>query len=114
MKLTRKEFLATTLAGAAGLLGEACSSDDTAPTSISKCAADITANHPQPHQLAVTAADVKAGADKNYDIQGAADHNHVVILTAHDFELLKAGKLAAVTTQPSSVGHDHDISIQCS
>jgi hypothetical protein len=113
MKLTRKAFLAGTLAGAAGLLDQACSSSDSGPQGISSCAADITDNHPQPHQLTVTAADVKAGTDKSYDIQGAADHNHTVLLVASDFAHLKKGELA-VTTSSVTQGHSHDISIQCS
>jgi hypothetical protein len=133
MRLSRKEFLLGTLGGVAGLVGLGCSGSSSTSgsggnngaggssasggaggqASITSCAADIADNHPLPHQLDVVPADVAAGADKSYDIQGAADHNHTVVLTAADFAKLAAGSLVAVASSVT-FGHSHECSVQCS
>jgi hypothetical protein len=60
------------------------------------------------HELVVTAGDIAAKADKTYDIQGVAAHEHALTLAAADFEKLAAGKEVKVrTTVGSDDGHTH-------
>lgn len=48
----------------------------------------ILANHG--HRLLVSDADVAAGVDKTYSIQGNALHDHQITITAADFAILDA------------------------
>jgi hypothetical protein len=41
--------------------------------------------------LLIPQADILAGVGKNYNIQGAANHNHVVSFTAGDFAQMALG-----------------------
>jgi hypothetical protein len=59
------------------------------------------------HELAVTASDMAARADRSYDIQGVAPHNHTVRLAASDFERLAKGERLAVNSSMASPGEDH-------
>jgi len=70
----------------------------------------IGANHG--HSLTVPKADVAAGAQKTYDIQGSGSHPHTVVVTAADFTQLQAG--TQVKKQSSSdASHTHDVTITC-
>ena len=64
------------------------------------------------HTLLVPQADVMAGVQKNYNIQGNANHNHTVTVTASDFNQLALGN--EVQTQSSFLmAHDHVVLIAC-
>ena len=67
---------------------------------------ELTINHG--HPMTVSAADVIAGVEKAYDVQGPANHSHTVTLTAEDFALL--GEAAFVTL---SVENTHSVRVQC-
>jgi hypothetical protein len=115
MKLSRKDFLRTALvaigASELGTVATGCGSDDSGGSAgASNCPGDIVSNHG--HKLTVTDADVKAGVDKTYSIQGLADHNHQVTVTKLHFADLKAGKLIALTST-TTAGHEHSITVQC-
>ena len=133
MKITRKEFLERLIGGAAGVAGIAmvvgCSSssgsDSTHPDASSGPAPDaaraasctmngtisaIAENHG--HVLVVSKADVVAGAQKSYDITGAADHPHTVMVTADMFTRLK-GNTAVMTTSSNDSGHSHPVTVMC-
>ncbi len=69
----------------------------------------IAANHG--HALAVSKADVAAGTQKMYSIQGGALHDHIVTLTATDFAKLATNM--SVSTVSSSAGHTHTITVSC-
>lgn len=121
MSMTRKEFLGSLFgaAGVAALLG-ACGDDGgSSPDASSQrnCAVNgtnvnIADNHG--HTLVVTPADVAAGADKTYNIQGASDHPHEVTVRAADFAKLQSNANASVqVVSTSDAGHTHTITILC-
>jgi hypothetical protein len=72
--------------------------------------ADISGNHG--HVLEVSAADIAAGADKSYDIQGSSVHTHQVTLTAAHFEKLAQGQSVVVTSTDGSA-HSHAVTVTC-
>jgi len=73
----------------------------------------IADNHPHgPHMLVVPSADVQAGVEKIYDIMGAAQHTHLVTVTAADFAILKAGG-TVMETSTITLDHSHLITISC-
>jgi hypothetical protein len=53
-----------------------------------------------------------AGVEKTYNIQGTADHNHTVTLTASDFTKLKANTGISETSSSASA-HTHLIEVGC-
>jgi hypothetical protein len=118
MTMTRKEFMGTLLTGVATLtVVEACGNSSPPPPGNppgASCdngtAADIADNHG--HVLDVSKEDVKAGADKTYDIMGTAGHTHSVTITAADF-----ARLAANTSirEISTIGanHSHVVAVSC-
>jgi hypothetical protein len=71
---------------------------------------EIGTNHG--HNLVVSKADVAAGVEKTYSIQGASGHDHEVTLTAADFSQLQAGNMV---TKQSSEGdlHTHEVTVSC-
>jgi hypothetical protein len=119
MKLTRRQFLVTTIGGAAVIA--ACGGDDgggsDASTGERNCAtngtsATISANHG--HTIMVTASDITAGQDKTYNIQGTSDHAHMVTVTAANFSTLQSNANGSVmVTSTSGGGHTHSVTIVC-
>ena len=89
--------------GASG--GNACDSNEPMEA--------IADNHPAgPHALTVSPADVAAGANKTYSIQGSSGHDHSITISAAQFSMLKAG--ASITTlSTSGGGHTHSVSVAC-
>jgi hypothetical protein len=62
--------------------------------------------------MLVPQADVMAGVQKVYNIQGGANHNHSVTLTPGDFSQLALGN--EVQKQSSFLqAHDHVVLIAC-
>jgi len=122
MKMTRRQFLGTSLATAALA---ACGGDDggggnnnpDAAVSTKSCtdngtSVQISGNHG--HVLMVTAADVTAAADKTYDITGTSAHSHSVTVTAANFGMLASNPSGSVmVTSTSGGGHTHQITILC-
>jgi hypothetical protein len=74
------------------------------------CTPTIATNHG--HELVVTAADVMAGMDKTYDIQGAALHVHSVTLTAADFTTLSQGG-TVMKASTAGADHTHMVTVTC-
>ena len=73
-------------------------------------ATNIMDNHSHaPHVMTVTADDVAAGVDKQYHIMGAANHDHVVTITAAQFAMLaQQGAAVADLSTPGSIdNHTH-------
>jgi len=70
----------------------------------------IASNHG--HTLTVSSADVEAGAEKTYSIQGTSGHNHTVTLTASDFTSLQ-GNNAVELNSTTGDGHTHAIVVSC-
>ena len=70
----------------------------------------VSANHG--HSVVVTKADVQAGIEKQYNIQGSADHPHTITVSASNFSTLQTNQQIQVTSTSGS-GHTHSISISC-
>ena len=118
MIMTRKDFLRLALLGGASLAA-ACGGSGDGTGSMQgpsgNCAANgsattIGGNHG--HVLLVPMADILAGAQKNYDIRGTADHTHQVTLTAADMASLQQN-LAARETSTVTLSHSHSIVVSC-
>lgn len=73
-------------------------------------ASAITGNHG--HSLSVSAADVSAGTEKTYSIQGASSHQHMVTVTSSDFGNLGLNQ-SITKTSTSDSGHTHSVTISC-
>ncbi|MBE7453039.1 MAG: hypothetical protein HS111_30440 [Kofleriaceae bacterium] len=117
MTLTRKQFLAALGTGAAFGALAACGGDDgddgggvDAPPAACALNENIGSNHG--HVLTVSAADVQAGTERTYDIQGSSIHGHSVTLTATHFAMLAQNQTVSVTST-SSGGHSHTVTITC-
>lgn len=70
----------------------------------------IGANHG--HTLTVSIADINAGTQKTYNIQGSAPHPHEVTLTAADFNALSANT-SIVKTSTTEDSHSHSVTVSC-
>jgi len=96
-----------------GLGSNKDSGSDSAPTS--RCAQDgtsVTIGTNHGHILVVSQADIDAGGNKSYDIQGTSSHAHTVALSADDFAALGANN-AIMTTSTFDDDHDHSILVAC-
>ena len=94
------------------------SSDPAAGSNSCNGGADLTANigTNHGHTLIVPNADVVAGVTKNYSIQGAGGHDHIVQVTAADFFQLASGNsVTGIISSADGAGpHAHSIDIICS
>lgn len=70
----------------------------------------VSANHG--HSITVSTADVAAGVEKQYNIQGSSTHNHVVTVSESAFSLLKSNQQVQITSTTGS-GHTHSVTISC-
>jgi hypothetical protein len=73
-------------------------------------AGDISANHG--HALVVTAADIAAGGDRDFDIQGTSSHPHTVRLSGAQLAML-AGNDPVTVTSSTDEGHSHLVMVVC-
>jgi hypothetical protein len=64
------------------------------------------------HEMEVTAADIIAGVEKEYDIMGMSGHNHKVIVTGPMFMMLQQNLQVTVTSSVDA-GHPHIVTIRC-
>lgn len=138
MKMTRKQFLRFTALGTGALL-VGCKDDGGSPMpnpepdasttlpnvdappadaaldappsmACSSTTATVGTNHG--HTAIVPAADVQAGVEKSYNIQGASAHPHTITVTAAMFAMLKAGNQVMVTST-NDAAHTHVVTIRC-
>jgi hypothetical protein len=82
---------------------------------IEECTETIAANHPPvegEHILEVPEADVMAGAQMTYSIQGNSAHDHTITLTVADMETLADGGSVTVTST-TELAHSHDVTVVC-
>ena len=70
----------------------------------------IGSNHG--HNLFVSAADVTAGVDKTYNIQGSSAHMHSVTVSAAQFASLQNNQQITATSSNDS-GHTHSVTVSC-
>ena len=80
-------------------------------SSFSRTIARIGRNHG--HTIVVSFDDVKAGAEKTFDIApGSSGHPHAVTVSADEMKLLLAGQV--VRTKSTTVrGHAHRVVVRC-
>jgi hypothetical protein len=71
----------------------------------------ISANHG--HTLVLAPGDVDSTVDKVYGIAGAADHNHLVTLTAAQLAQLKTRTAVTVVSSAGGDGHTHAVTVNC-
>ena len=71
----------------------------------------ISGNHG--HTLVVPAVDLDSMTNKSYNIRGSGDHNHTVVLTPAQLQLIKV-KTAVVVTSSTDQSHDHVVTVNCS
>ena len=64
------------------------------------------------HVVAITTADIAAGIQKTYNIQGSGDHDHQVTITAADFANLQANQ-GIIEVSTTNVAHNHNITVNC-
>jgi hypothetical protein len=112
--------LGATAIGSMGLVGCGDDGETTGPAGstgsgggCASPAAAIQSNHG--HSMTVSKADVDAGVDKSYSIQGTAMHDHTVNISALDFADLASGKSISVTSSSggSGGGHTHVVDVSC-
>jgi hypothetical protein len=72
--------------------------------------AEISLNHPQPHELQIPLEDVVAGVEATYQTSGPSGHCHEVTVTAADFATLQNG---GSVTLVSCNGGDHEYVLSC-
>jgi len=70
----------------------------------------VSANHG--HSLTVSKADVSAGIEKQYSIQGSATHNHMVTVSVSDFASLASNQQIQITST-SGDSHVHSVTVSC-
>lgn len=125
--IERRQFVTVALAGGGSLLlglqacgggGDAGNGSGGLPPELSSCGNAIAGNHSPGHAFTVALADLSLTTSKDYDIQGLADHSHIVTLTASNLADLKAGKQVMVTSTSGSStnypAHTHSVTISCS
>lgn len=129
--MNRKQFLRSLAGLGVGALAVGCSNSDGSPEPVdappampdapmmnpeagmTTCASTTTTigtNHG--HVGMVPAADVMAGVQKTYNIQGASGHPHTVTITAAMFTMLKAGT-SVMATSSNDAGHTHAVTVMC-
>jgi hypothetical protein len=132
MTMTRWQFLQASAVGAAALAWTAaCGGDDdgvtadAAPGNPDAAPASCTANGAgasgtqifgnHGHVLVIPAADVNAASmDRSYSIKGTSAHDHNVIITAADFDMLKQNLSGVVMeTSDSDGSHTHVVTVFC-
>ena len=116
-----KQLTALTIIGLPLLaISNSCSTNDNPtptppPPGAKDCLANgtnssISANHG--HVLNVSKTDVQNGAEKSYSIDGSASHDHTVVITASNFDLLKTNQSIQVDSSMGG-GHSHAVTVSC-
>jgi hypothetical protein len=82
------------------------------PAGVLSCGATtISANHG--HALQIPATDVDSNVAIVYGIQGAADHTHLVTLSAAQLAQIKAKTAVTVQSTMGGDGHTHSVTVNC-
>ena len=116
-----QKFSGIMLVGIPTLVLVNCSSDSDDPPapgssgSEKDCLANGTSssiggNHG--HSLTVSKADVEAGVETDYNIQGTSTHGHSVTVTTSHFDSLKNNQSVTVSSSAGG-GHTHSITVSC-
>lgn len=70
----------------------------------------IAGNHS--HTLNITIQDITNGTQKNYTLDGATGHTHMLTITAEHFTILKTNNAVTLATS-TNAGHTHAVTIGC-
>ena len=73
-------------------------------------AGTIVNNHG--HSLIVPRADVEAGVEKTYNIQGTSSHSHLITVTAANFQTLSNNQQVVVGSTNDN-NHTHSVTLIC-
>ncbi len=73
-------------------------------------ASSISGNHG--HSLTVSKADVTAGAEKTYSINGSSGHAHSITVSVANFSTLKNNQQVIISST-SGNNHTHSVTISC-
>ncbi|MCA1828019.1 MAG: hypothetical protein ABR567_10420 [Myxococcales bacterium] len=114
MDLTRKEFIVLLIGSAAAACGG--SSSDTPSGNCAANGTSVQIAQNTGHILNVSKADIAAGVQKTYTMQGDPSHTHDVTLTAADFANLAKNLQAMETSTVGNGGngsHTHQITVSC-
>jgi hypothetical protein len=65
------------------------------------------------HSLVVPQADIDAGVEAVYNIQGASPHPHTIRVTAEHFAALRAGLSVLNIGTFGQEGHSHGVTLSC-
>lgn len=84
------------------------------PATVTNVSGVIGTNHPLPHTVVITAAELTAGVGLTRDIQGQAFHSHTIVLTSAMISQIAAKVRVSVesSTDPHSDGtgaHSHTV-----
>ena len=80
------------------------------PPTCATTSVAIASNHG--HSISVPIADVNAGVDKTYQIQGSSTHPHSVLITAANFASLKMmGSISVMSSLDAA--HRHTVNVTC-
>lgn len=82
--------------------GDACTTGSTA---------SIASDHK--HTMVVTQAEIDAGVDKEYQIQGTSMHPHTVMVSAADFDILRAGGTLTLVSSFDAMHTHDDVILSC-
>jgi hypothetical protein len=96
--------------GSAGATADAGLDAPPSSTQCTTAAYAIGSNHG--HTLVVADADITAGVDKSYNIQGTATHPHTVVVTAAMFTMLKTARSISITST-TNASHSHPVTVTC-
>jgi hypothetical protein len=116
----KKSLSAVALAIPAYAVLSCSSSDDSEPAAppqnteancgTNGTSSSIGSNHG--HSIVVSAADVTAGVDKTYNIQGSSAHMHSITVSSAQFADLQNNQQVTGTSTSDS-GHTHSVTISC-
>ncbi len=109
--VTRREFtLKSALSILSGVVITVSGCDDDPPTSPAPndIPGTIATNHPAPHVVTVTAAQITAGTAVMLTLTGTPTHTHTVELTSGEVGTLK-NRQPVTKTSTIDNGHSHEV-----
>lgn len=128
MNRSRRLFMANTAGYSVALVLSGCGGSDYSspapapgpapapapppPAGTLACAATAISNN-HGHALLIPASDTDSMVAIVYSIVGAADHNHLVTLTAAQLAQIKSKTAVTVTSTMAGDGHTHSVTVNC-
>ena len=109
--VTRREFtLQSALAILSGVVITVSGCGDDSPTNptVSDIQGNVATNHPEPHVVTVTGAQITAGNAVTLTLTGTSTHTHTVELTQNDRGMLR-NRQAVTKTSSTDGAHAHGV-----